>query len=531
MPTLPVLTPVQAAEWDRRAERCGIPARALMECAGRAAAGVLAARYADRLRQGVLVACGPGNNGGDGWVVARALHAAGAPVWVAPSGDGAGELARAMAGLAREAGVRIVQPDGPWPAVGLAVDALLGTGATGAPRGEVAALLGRVADLERPVIAVDGPSGLDLASGVQHGPLRAALSITFGGYRRGHLLARDETGDLVVVDLGFPEPDPGWPVFQTEAAAAGELAPFPASAHKGDRGRVVVVGGDNGMLGAARLTVRSVFAAGAGLVHLVAPTASVTVIATAEPDLQTCVQPFEAHPNARTTALLARADAVVIGPGLGRSPSRADFVLGVIESARSFTPIVLDADGLMAFAGQTERLREALREGEEGEKSGRTRVILTPHAGEFRALFPEEASRLVVDPWGAAEVAAARVGATVLLKGVPTVVALREGDEPTLTVAAGNPGLATGGSGDMLSGLIATLLAQGLRPARAGGVAAQALGEAADLAARRVTARAMRPMDVLAALSDVWRRWDLLRREPPPPRPPILHELPAPQRI
>src|SRR5438876_453301 len=132
---LPVLTPAQAAAWDARAERCGVPAGTLMESAGRAVATLLAARFAERLRQGVLVACGPGNNGGDGWVVARALHSAGAPVWVAASGEPAGELPRAMAALAREAGVRSLQPDGPWPNVGLAVDALLGTGASGAPRG------------------------------------------------------------------------------------------------------------------------------------------------------------------------------------------------------------------------------------------------------------------------------------------------------------------------------------------------------------------------------------------------------------
>src|ERR1043165_9974747 len=146
-----------------------------------------------------------------------------------------------MASLAREAGVRVVEPDGPWPGVGLVVDALLGTGSRGEPRGPLAALLSRIADLEVPVVAVDGPSGLDLEFGVQRGPLHAALTVTFGGYRRGHLLARDDVGDLVVVDIGFPGPDPAWPVFLTEAGAAEQVEPFPADAHKGTRGRVVVV--------------------------------------------------------------------------------------------------------------------------------------------------------------------------------------------------------------------------------------------------------------------------------------------------
>ena len=507
---IPILTAQQAKAWDQRATSLGIELATLMECAGRATAGVLAERFPDRLRAGVLVAAGPGNNGGDGWVVARALHATGVPVWVTSPVEPAAELPRKMAALARDHGVRDVAPEGPWPHAGLVVDALLGTGAEGAPRGAVGALLPRLADLEIPVVAVDGPSGLDLDHGVQRSPTRAALTVTFGGYRRGHLLARDEVGDLVLVDIGLPPPDPSWPTLFTEAAAARQLAPFPANAHKGTRGRVVVIGGNEGMLGAARLAARAAFAAGAGLVHLVAPAASVTVVSSAEPDLQTCVQPFEAMPSARTIALLARADAVAIGPGLGRMASRPDFVLGAIAATPAGATLVLDADALVAFAGQVDRLREAL--------AGR-RAILTPHAGEFRTLFPEEASGVDVDPWGAAEAAAARVGATVLLKGVPTVIA-----------GAGNPGLATGGSGDTLSGLLSAIAAQGEDPSLAAATAAVALGEGADLAARRTSARSMRPMDVLAALPDVWRRWDLVRRMPAPPRPPVLHELPAPAR-
>lgn len=520
MHLIPVVSPSQAATWDGLAKSAGTPLRALMESAGRAAAAIIAARWGDRLRQGVLVACGTGNNGGDGWVIARSLHVAGVPVWVAASGEPAGELSGAVARLARDAGVREVPPDGPWPNVGLVVDALLGTGAEGIPRGVVAALLGRIVDLELPVIAIDGPSGLDLGDGVQHGSLQATLTISFGGYRRGHLLARDEVGDVVVADIGLGPALDQWPVLFTELAAAEQLLPFASDAHKGDRGRVVIVGGDEGMLGAARLAARAAFCAGAGLVHLVAPTASVTVAASAEPDLQTSAQPFEAMPSVRTVAVLAKANAVVIGPGLGRKASRPDFILGVIAAVPTAAAVVLDADALVAFAGQAERLRGAL--------TGR-RAVLTPHRGEFRALFPEQASRADVDPWGAAEAAAELVGAAMLLKGVPTVVAGPHAI--TRTIAAGNPGLASGGSGDTLSGLLAALAAQGLDVAAAAAMAAVALGEGGDLAARRVSARSMRPMDVLAALPDVWRRWDLLRRSPPPPRPPILHEISAPARV
>jgi NAD(P)H-hydrate epimerase len=327
-------------------------------------------------------------------------------------------------------------------------------------------------------------------------------------------------GDLAVLDIGLPPPDPAWPVFFPETAAARELTLLPSRAHKGTRGRVIVVGGDEGMLGAARLAARAAFAAGAGLVHLVAPAASATVASSAEPDLQTLVQPFEAMPAPRTTALLGQADAAVIGPGLGRRASRPEFVLAILAALPPAATIVLDADGLMAFAGQAERLRDAL--------AGR-RAVLTPHAGEFRALVPDLAAHLDVDPWGAAFAAAERLAALVLLKGVPTVAATPNGE--IVTIAAGNPGLATGGSGDTLSGLIGGLAAGGIALPTAAHIAAVALGEAGDLAARRLTARSMRPMDVLAAMPDIWRRWHYLRTTPPRATPPVLHELPAPIRV
>jgi len=182
--------------------------------------------------------------------------------------------------------------------------------------------------------------------------------------------------------------------------------------------------------------------------------------------------------------------------------------------------VVLDADALVAFQGAAEELRALA-----ADRS----LVLTPHPGEFRGLFPELAPMRELDPWGAAGAAAEQSGATVLLKGVPSVVA-RAGRAP-LTVAAGNPGLATGGSGDVLSGLIGTALAQRLLPEAAAALGAQALGRAADLAARRTSARTLRPMDVVAALPDLWREWELLRLAPALPRPPILFELAAPRTV
>src|SRR3954469_7446513 len=254
-PTIPVLTPKQSDAWDLRAKAAGVELGTLMECAGRAAAVVLADRYGHLLRSGVLVAAGPGNNGGDGWVLARALHRLDVPVWVTSTGAGS-ELRERMANLARAEGVREVAPEGPWPGVGIAIDALLGTGASGAPRPGVAALLERILDLEVPVLAIDGPTGVDLLTGIVHGSVRADLSVTFGGFRRGHLLARDEVGAIVVADIGHPPADPTWPAIVTDSQAADWQRDFRARDHKGVRGRVVIVGGGAGMTGALRLSAR-----------------------------------------------------------------------------------------------------------------------------------------------------------------------------------------------------------------------------------------------------------------------------------
>jgi ADP-dependent NAD(P)H-hydrate dehydratase / NAD(P)H-hydrate epimerase len=515
---LPVLTPDQSAAWDRKAVAAGIELATLMECAGRSVLAALAPRFAARLAQGVLVAAGPGHNGGDGWVLARALHRLGAPVWVtAPAGGTGAELREHMARLARAEGVREVAPDGPWPAVALAVDALLGTGASGPPRAPVTALLERLVDLEVPVVAVDGPTGVDLLSGTVHGAARADLTVTFGGVRRGHLLARDEVGDVLVVDIGHPAAEPEWPGLVTDDVAAEWLPHLRADSHKGTRGRVVVIGGDAGMTGAVRMASRAAFAAGAGLVHAVAPAETVAALVQAEPDLQTLAHPFDVEPSSALRDRVTRADAVVIGPGLGRAGGRRGWIVAVARNAKA---LVLDADALGAFQDGVDELR-SLAEAHP--------VVLTPHPGEFRGLFPDLASQRELDPWAAAEAAADRTGAVVLLKGVPTVVAMS--GRPALTVAAGNPGLATGGSGDVLSGIIGTALAQGLEPRIAAALGAQALGRAADIAVRRVSARSLRPMDVVAAIGDLWREWDLLRRSPPPPRPPIVLDLARPQTL
>jgi len=507
---MPVLSAAEAAAWDSLARtQYRVPSRVLMETAGRAVAQVLLVEFPPALAGGVLVAAGAGNNGGDGWVLARALHAAGVPVWVAaldPKTDDAID----NRALARVDGVRELAREEAWPQATVAVDALLGTGAAGPAKGDVLALSERLAAYGAPILAVDGPTGLDLTSGEAHGPIRAQLTVTFGGARRGHLLARDWCGKLVVVDIGFPPADPAWPVLVTDAWAATRLPRLQATMHKGDRGRVCVVGGEAGMTGAALHAARAALAAGAGLVKLVAAPETIAAARATLPDVLTVESALGAELEPAAVEALEWADAVVLGPGLGRAPARAAFLAAAL--ARRAIPTVLDADALHLFPATG------------NPATGSRPLVLTPHVGEFRALAGDSlADEVANDRWSAAARAAAKLKATVLLKGVPTIVADLRG--PIHVIASGNPGLATGGSGDLLAGFIGAFLARGTSPAEAAALGAHALGRAADHGARQWTARSLRPADVLAALPDIWRAW----RDVKPTGPPVLAVLEAPE--
>jgi len=507
---IPVLSASEAAAWDAAARtQYRVPSRVLMETAGRAVAQVLVGAMPDASTGGVLVAAGAGNNGGDGWVIARALHAIGIPVWVA-SVDPKTDDAIDNRALARLDGVRELGREEAWPKAAVAVDALLGTGAAGPAKGDVLALAQRLAAYGAPILAVDGPTGLDLTSGEAHGPVRAQLTVTFGGPRRGHLLAREWCGKVVVVDIGFPPPDSAWPVLVTDKWAAERLPRLAPQMHKGDRGRVCVIGGADGMSGAALHAARAALAAGAGLVKLVAARETVAAAQASLPDVLTVESALGEAPEPQVLEAVDWADAVVLGPGLGREPrqARASFVAAVVS--RRSVPTVIDADALHVFRADVPTDSRAL--------------VCTPHLGEFRALVGDGlADEAANDRWSAAARAATKLKCTVLLKGVPTVIADLRG--PEQVVASGNPGLATGGSGDLLAGFIGAFLARGTAPAEAAALGAHALGRAAEQGARQWTARSLRPADVLASLPDVWRAW----KDVGPARPPVLVELEAPE--
>ena len=508
MNPIPVLSASEAAAWDSAARtQYRVPSRVLMETAGRAVAQVLVDAMPDALTGGVLIAAGAGNNGGDGWVLARALHAAGIPVWVSaldPKTDDAID----NRALARLDGVRELGRDEAWPQAAVAVDALLGTGAAGPAKGDVLALAQRVAEYGAPIVAVDGPTGLDLTSGEAHGPIRAHITVTFGGVRRGHLLQREWCGKVVVVDIGFLPAESSWPLLVTDLWAAERLPRLAPQMHKGDRGRVCVIGGANGMSGAALHAARAALAAGAGLVKLVAARETISAAQASLPDLLTVESALSDKLEPGVVEAIGWADALVLGPGLGRVDVRAQFVAEVL-SQRAL-PAVVDADALHYLSTNLHQRS----------------LVCTPHLGEFRALVGDVlADEAANDRWSAAARAAAKLKCTILLKGVPTVIADLRG--PEHVVASGNPGLATGGSGDLLAGFIGAFLARSTAPAEAAALGAHALGRAAEQGARQWTARSLRPADVLAALPDVWRAWKNVKRV----KPPALVELEAPDLL
>ncbi len=508
---IPVLTARQAAEWDERARSThSVPSRVLMESAGRAAALAIARTFGERLGAGVLVAAGSGNNGGDGWVTARALHAVGVAVNAVEVGRNRSADCEANRTLALAEGVRIVEEGEVWPAAGVVVDALLGTGASGPPRGAVAQLASRIAQVRSPVAAIDGPTGLNLSTGEAHGPVRAQLTVTFGGVRRGHLAARDWCGTLMVADIGFPPPDPAWPVLITDRWVRDHLPRFAPGMHKGDRGHVLVIGGDTGMAGAAIHAARAAFQCGAGIVKLAVPGDSLAAAQANLPDALTVATRLGPGVEPELADAMNWADSIVLGPGLGRAPERERFARAVLETAA--VPLVIDADALHVLAGNLD--------------VGKAMRVLTPHPGEFAVAFPGQAHLLNDDRYAAAASAHEASGGnrvhTLLLKGVPTVIACRSG---LRVVAAGNPSLATGGSGDLLAGAVAAFLAAGLVPEDAAALGAQALGRAADLAVLDHTVRATRPEHVAAEFPNLWRRWS----EPEVPMPPVMATLDSPQ--
>jgi hydroxyethylthiazole kinase-like uncharacterized protein yjeF len=480
----PVLTASEMRAVDAHLIAMGVPGIVLMENAGRGAAHLIGlrdrprspapshaarstpvarglggscVRCADERALGglrIAVVCGPGNNGGDGSVVARHLLARGAAVELFLVADEQRLTADAQLALAAFVAVGGMVHDGRQAPLeqqlaqfGLVVDAVLGIGGKRAPEGEIEAAIQAINACTRPVVALDVPSGLDATTGARAGAcVVAEHTVTFGFLKTGLLTTSGFSagGRVTVTQLGVPArlPEGIEPtVFLLEEAdVRANLVRRDPAVHKVQAGRVVIVGGSAGMTGAPNLAGRAALRAGAGLVTIVLPPAVSWGQDGELPALMTRNSPWP--PLDETRELIQNADALVIGPGLGRTADAKERTLGALESGH---PTVLDADGLRVMVGDVARLL------------AHPALVLTPHPGEAADLLGMTAADVEADRFSAARRLAAESGAIVLLKGPRTLIAEPNGS--VCVSAFGTPALATAGSGDVLAGLIAGLLA------------------------------------------------------------------------
>ncbi len=507
-----VVTAKEMQELDRRAEaEHGISSLILMENAGAGAVREMERYFPTLYRSRIAVVCGKGNNGGDGLVVARHLANRGATVQVlllAKKDELKGDAATNL-GIAQKAGIPLAEVvtsrdfQGHREALATSdviVDAILGTGLTGPARGISAEVIQTLNRLGRPVIALDLPSGLGSDDGrVQDPCIHAQMTLTFALPKRSLLLypAAQFAGEVRVVDIGIPRvllTDPKLPVHLIEEAEV--RAAFPArdpEAHKGIYGHVLVLAGSPGKTGAAALSSLGALRAGAGLVTLALPEGLNDLMEVKLTEVMTVGLP---ETEERTVAFEAR-DALVslmegkrvlaLGPGLSTHPETARLVTALVQSAK--IPLVIDADGITALARQPEVLSKAS-----------VPVILTPHPGELSRLLMVPREEVIEKRIPIAQKVTSTYNVYLVLKGAHTLIA-----EPGGAVhinPTGNPGMATGGAGDVLTGIIAGLLSQGITPALASAAGVYLHGLAGDLACQQLGPEAMIASDLLEKLPD-----------------------------
>ena len=481
----------------------GVPSLELMERAG---AEVTRAVTAIAPNRPVRIVCGKGNNGGDGLVVARLLAQAGLAAEALLLSD-PGELSPdAQANLERLAGTsamwrRIDAAELPAALEGsdVVVDAMLGTGFEGVPRAPLDAAIEAVNSASAPVVAVDVPSGVNASTGEVEGAcIRAGVTVTFHGAKVGLWVDPGKTraGRVEVVEIGIPPVRYGGPRPETAGlilpGARGALQPRGSGSTKFSSGSVLVIGGSTGLTGAVCLTCEGAMRAGAGWVRAAVPESlnGVFEVKLTEVMSLPLADVDGALVSGATDAVLEateRADAVVLGPGLGRAPE--SFALAVDLAERIERPLLVDADALNALADAgLERI------------AGRTApILLTPHAGELARLLGRPSSEIAAHRYASAREAAERSGAVVVLKGDDTLVA-QPGDAPMGISRGGAGALATAGTGDVLSGVAAAFLARGLDAFPAACAAVEAHQAAGREAARRRGADSVMAGDVIDAL-------------------------------
>lgn len=484
-----VLTAVAMQELDRRTiAEIGLPGMVLMENAGRAVADIICARYADCYPGPVMILCGRGNNGGDGFVIARHLRDEGWQVRVVLLADRTvptGDAAAMLAVFERSGGTVIAAPDAAALTVALdghscrlCVDALLGTGCTRAPEGVVAVAVDWLNRQSAPVVAVDIPSGVDAGSGrIPGSAVRAALTVTFAFAKVGLVSypGAGVAGEVVIAPIGIPrevaDAAPADCLLIDRSEAKVLLPSRPVDGHKGTFGHLLVVAGSLGKSGAAVMTATAGLRAGAGLVTLACPASLQTIAATQL--LEVMTEPLAEVGGAVSlqsmAELLALSDgkqALAIGPGLGTGDETTALVRRLLKA--SPLPAVIDADGLNALAGHLDVL---------AQRRDRP-TVLTPHPGEMARLTGQSVAVVQADRIAAARNFAVTHGVVLVLKGARTVTASPDGR--VRINASGHAGMASGGMGDVLTGLIGGLLAQGMTAADAAALGVFLHGLAGD---------------------------------------------------
>ncbi|MGH6815914.1 MAG: NAD(P)H-hydrate dehydratase [Hyphomicrobiaceae bacterium] len=445
-----LLTPKEMSRVDGLAIAGGLSGLALMENAGRATADAATELAAHGARIAVL--CGPGNNGGDGFVAARLLAERGYAVWLALLGERNALQGDAAAMAHRWTGEVLPLDTAPIPWADLVVDAIFGAGLSRAVEGAAAEVIATLTASGKPVVAVDVPSGLDGATGEIRGTApRALVTVTFFRRKPGHLLlpGRLACGEVKVADIGIP-PAVLDGVRPNTWANGPDLwlghYPWPKlDGHKYDRGHTVVVSGPADSTGAARLAARAALRIGSGLATVASPRDAVAVNAAQLTAVM--LRPCDGAGALREMLADRRKNAVLVGPGAGLGDVTAETIWAALASGAH---TVLDADALTMLAGQADALARQV--------AGASRaVVLTPHTGEFARVFPHRAG---LDKLSRTRAAARDSGAVVVLKGPDTVIAAPDGRAAINDNAP--PWLATAGSGDVLAGFVTGLLAQGM---------------------------------------------------------------------
>jgi ADP-dependent NAD(P)H-hydrate dehydratase / NAD(P)H-hydrate epimerase len=507
-----IVTSAMMRALDARAiSEVGIPGAVLMENAGRAVFEVVAERFGPVRSMRYHVLCGTGNNGGDGFVAARYLHLAGARVSVSLVGD--------AAKIAGDAAIhyRLMLSAGLAPrretASAVKIDALIGTGGRGAPSDVMTDVIRWMNADAHPTVAVDVPSGLNADTGASPGiAARADVTVTFGYPKLGLLMDQGPAlaGDIVVRDIGFPWDalDPVTPYkWLRPTGLRGVLPVRPRDAHKGSFGRLLIVGGSRGMCGAPAMSARAALRAGVGLVTIASPGSAQAVIAAKLDEAMTL--PTEEIDGAFALAAqgplleaAGRADAVCIGPGATTQSAARQVMMRLLRECQQ--TMVVDADGLAALLSLPHPV--ASRVGQ---------IILTPHPGEAARLLDSRVSDIQSDRIGSIRRLATRYQSVVVLKGAGTLVcdgrlgqdgALMDPDGlPVALNTTGNPGMATGGSGDSLTGIIGALVAQGVDGFEAACLGVYLHGRAGDIAAQRIGIASLTPTDLIEALPDAIR--------------------------